>query len=145
MARKGVRRELNCPIDFALGIFGDRWTLLVIRDLLFHGKRRFGELIASQEGIASNILSARLKKLDRQGLISRKMDTSDRRQAIYELTEKGLGLVPVLIEVIQWSGKYDPDSAAPKSFLKRAARDREQLAGEIRATAKQRRLFFVDS
>jgi len=88
MTDSGPSRDpCRCPIDFALDIFGDRWTLLVIRDLVFGGKRHFHELIESPEGIASNILAARLKKLEASGLISRHPDPENRRQVVYELTQ----------------------------------------------------------
>ncbi len=136
----GKRNDrLNCPVHFALEIFGDRWTLLVIRDLMFMGKRHFHEFIESPERIASNVLAARLKKLERQGLISRHRDPDNRKQVIYELTEKGLDLLPTLLEVIRWSGKYDPDTAAPRNFLDRAATDRDGLMRDLTAAAKQRK------
>jgi DNA-binding HxlR family transcriptional regulator len=128
----------RCPIDYALAIFGDRWTLLVVRDLLFKGKCHFGEIIASEEGIASNILAARLKKLETHGLISREIDPVNRKQVVYRLTDKGLALAPVLIEIVRWSGAHDPDTAAPKAFLRRAAKDREALIKETIAAAKSR-------
>lgn len=129
----------GCPIDYALDIFGDRWTLLVIRDLVFGGKRHFHEMIESPEGIASNILTARLKKLEAKGLISRHPDPVNRRQVVYELTEKGIDLIPILVEIILWGGKYDADTAAPKKMLQRMRRDREAMIREFAAAAKARR------
>jgi DNA-binding HxlR family transcriptional regulator len=134
--------ELNCPIDFALGIFGDRWTLLVIRDLLFFGKRHFHEIIASQEGIASNILAARLRKLEREGVVSRTADPKNRKQVIYELTAKGLDLLPILLETIRWSGKHDPHTAAPRPFLRRLEKDRKRLIVEIMRALRERKPVF---
>lgn len=127
----------RCPIDYALEIFGDRWTLLVVRDLLFRGKCHYSEMIDSEEGIASNILASRLKKLEAHGLISRETDPVNRRQVIYRLTDKGLALAPVLIEIVRWSGAHDPETAAPKAFLRRAAKDREALIRETIAAAKK--------
>lgn len=129
----------RCPIDHALAIFGDRWTLLVIRDLMFRGKCHYSEMIASPEGIASNVLAARLKKLEAHGLISRHADPENRKQIVYRLTDKGLALAPVLVEIVRWSGAHDPGTAAPKAFLRRAARDREALIRETIAAAKKTR------
>lgn len=129
----------HCPIDFALEIFGDRWTLLVIRDLMF-GKRHFHELIGSPEGIASNILAARLKKLEACGLISRHPDPDNRRQVIYEMTDKGADLIPVLIEIVLWSAKYDANTAAPKDMVRRMRNDREGVIREFTARLKERRV-----
>jgi DNA-binding HxlR family transcriptional regulator len=126
----------NCPIDYALTVFGDRWTLLVVRDLMFRGKRHFREIIESPEGIASNILATRLQKLEAHGLIVRYRDPENRKQVVYELTKKGLDLAPMLIEMIRWSGTHDPDTGAPKAFLDRARRDRDGLVKEIVAAAR---------
>src|SRR5262245_28128367 len=136
---KRRRRCSGCPIDFALDVFGDRWTLLVIRDLVFMGKRHFREFIESPEGIASNILAARLKKLEARGLISRKPDPGNRKQVVYELTESGADLVPVLLEIISWSGRHDPATSAPKAFVDRIGRDRDAVVREVREGLKQGR------
>lgn len=133
----------RCPIDFALEVFGDRWTLLVIRDLVFGGKRHFGELMKSPEGIATNILAARLKKLEAAGVISRHPDPDNRRQVVYELTDKGLDLLPVLIEVVLWGAKYDPETGAPRSTIRRMRNEREKVVNEIAAALKQRRARLV--
>ena len=108
------RRLSGCPIDYALDLFGDRWTLLVIRDLLFGSKRHFKELMTSPERIASNILAARLKKLEERGLIERSPDPDNRKQVVYTLTDKGRDLTPV-----------------PKSFVTRFARDNDQLLADV--------------
>jgi DNA-binding HxlR family transcriptional regulator len=128
------RRLSGCPIDYGLDIFGDRWTLLVIRDLLFGGKRHFKELMNSPERIASNILTARLKKLEERGMIERSADPDNRKQVIYTLTEKGRDLAPVLVEMVRWAGRHDPNSPVPKSFVARFSRDIDQLMADVRAT-----------
>lgn len=131
MSASTKKKAGGCPIDYGLGIFGDRWTLLVIRDLLFAGKRHFKQLMESPERIASNILTVRLKKLEEKGLISRSPDPDNRKQVVYELTQKGLDLTPMLIELIRWSAAYDPYTAVPKPILDRIAKDR---AGFIKDT-----------
>ena len=133
----------RCPIDFALDVFGDRRTLLVIRDLIFAGKRHFRELIQSPEGIATNILAARLKKLEASGIISRHPDPENRRQVVYELTEKGLDLLPILIETVLWGAKYDPKTGAPKGTISRMRNNRDEVVNEITAALKQRRAQLV--
>jgi DNA-binding HxlR family transcriptional regulator len=127
------RRLSGCPIDFALDLFGDRWTLLVIRDLLFVGKRHFKELMESPERIASNILTARLKKLEEHGLIVRRADPENRKQVVYTLTDKGRDLAPVLVEMVRWSGRHDPNTPVPKSVVTRFTRDNERLLADLRA------------
>ena len=127
------RRLSGCPIDYGLDVFGDRWTLLVIRDLLFVGKRHYKELMESPERIASNILAARLKKLEERGLIERCADPDNRKQVIYTLSDKGRDLTPVLVEMIRWGGRHDPETPVPKSFVTRFARNNDQLMADVRA------------
>jgi DNA-binding HxlR family transcriptional regulator len=131
MSNGRKRRLSGCPIDYGLDIFGDRWTLLVVRDLLFGGKRHFKDLMKSPERIASNILTARLKKLEERGLIERSADSDNRKQVIYTLTEKGRDLVPVLVEIVRWSGRHDPNSPVPKSLVARLTRDNDRLVAEM--------------
>ena len=121
----------GCPIDYAATMFGDRWTLLVLRDLS-KGKRYFSEFAEADEGIAPNILSSRLKQLEQFGIVSRRIDAENRRQVVYELTEKGLDLTPIMVELTLWSAKHDPKSFVAKEFVDMAARDRETLIREIR-------------
>jgi DNA-binding HxlR family transcriptional regulator len=123
----------GCPIDYALEIFGDRWSLLVIRDLLVRRKRHFAEMMASDEGIASNILAARLKKLEAWGLVRHRPDPANRRQVIYSLTEKGKALAPVLVEIAIWSAKHDPNTKVNAAFIRRARRERAARAEETAA------------
>ena len=127
---KKTRPLSGCPIDYALEIFGDRWTLLVIRDLLVRRKRHFREMMASDEGIASNILTLRLKKLEEWGLIERRPDPENLRQVIYSLTPKGVDLAPVLVEVAIWSAKHDSNTKVNKAYIRRARLDRAALAQE---------------
>src|SRR6266536_437853 len=101
-------KRSHCPIAFALDIFGDKWSLLVLRDLLFKDKRRYGEFLAADEGISTNILSERLARLEAEGLISKSRDKTNRRQFIYAPTQKGLDLLPAILEISLWSAKNDP-------------------------------------
>lgn len=123
-------RRSDCPINFALETFGDTWSLLIIRDLLFTGKRTFGEFLASEERIATNILTARLRTLETEGLIG---SEGSGRSVRYRLTRKGLDLLPILLEVIAWSATYDAHTAAPSPFVDRIRKDRTRLMKEIRA------------
>lgn len=120
-------RRSDCPISFALDLFGDRWTLLVIRDLAFKGKNSFGDFLASEEGIARNILADRLARLEAEGFIEKRPNPDDLRRSIYTLTERGLGLIPVLVEMILWSAREDPDTGAEADFVREATEDREGL------------------
>ena len=120
----------GCPIDYAATIFGDRWTLLVLRDLA-KGMKHFGEFAASNEGVATNILASRLKLLERFGIISRQIDPKNRRQVVYGLTQKGLDLTPIMVELTLWSAKHDPNTTVTKDFVDRATGQRGRLIGEI--------------
>lgn len=123
----------GCPIDYAATMFGDRWTLLVLRDLA-KGKRYFTEFADSDEGVAPNILASRLKQLEKFGILTRRIDPKNRRQVIYELTEKGLDLTPIMIELTLWSAKHDPNTIVPKNFVETAKAHRDEV---IRQTIKR--------
>jgi DNA-binding HxlR family transcriptional regulator len=99
-----------CPINLALEVFGDRWTLLIVRDLMFAGKRHFRELLHSDEHIASNILADRLNMLLEQGIITRADDPTHKQKAVYSLTAKGIDLLPILAQIGIWSLRYRPVS-----------------------------------
>lgn len=99
----------GCPINLTLEILGDRWSLLVLRDMMFGDRRHFRELLnRSEEGIASNILADRLKKLTAQGMISRAEDPTHKQKAIYSLTERAIQLVPILALVGGWGSRHLP-------------------------------------
>lgn len=122
----------HCPIAFALDLFGDKWTLLVLRDLLLRGKRQYSEFLASEEAMATNILSERLRRLEREGLATKSRTRGAGRQYVYRPTRKALDLLPVLLEISCWSAKYDPMTAAPPALMRRIKRDREGVIREIR-------------
>ena len=128
--RPGRADKSSCPISFGLDIFGDRWTLLVLRDLVLHGKTRFAEMQASDEGIASNILADRLQRLECMGLVERIPDPEDRRQKICRVTAKGLTLTPVLLEIAAWGASNDPNTGAPTGFASAFYEDRQSFYDE---------------
>ena len=103
------QQRSGCPINLTLEVVGDRWSLLVIRDMIFGNRRHFRELLTrSEEGIASNILADRLKRLVEQGIISKADDPTHKQKAIYSLTEQGIALLPVLAQMSAWGRKYLP-------------------------------------
>ena len=128
---KQIIRKSDCPINFALEIFGDRWTFLIVRDLMFKGKHFYGEFLLSDEKIATNILADRLSLLESNGIVSKASDPSHKQKIMYRLTQKGIDLVPVLVEVIMWSAKYDKDSSVDMKFVKSVKRDKVGLISEI--------------
>lgn len=140
MARRRSTPRSGCPISLALELLGDPWTLLVVRDLMFKGRHTFADLLAGGEGIASNILADRLARLDRAGVVTKTVSRTDARRYVYRLTEKGIALAPVLVELVLWSAAHD-HTAAPAHEL-RAMRDRagflRGLRARLRRTARER-------
>jgi len=123
-----------CPINLSLEIFGDTWTLLVLRDMMFAGKRHFRELLQSDERISSNILADRLSRLLEHGLVTKSDDPTHKQKAIYTLTEKGIELLPIVVQIGAWGSRWVPDAkkldAAQRKYL------REIQEGGPRAWAK---------
>jgi len=128
--RKAQRRS-GCPVSLSLEQFGDRWSLLIVRDLMVRGYRTYKDFQNSGEGIATNILSDRLQKLERAGIILAEVERSDGRRVNYRLTEKGIDLAPVLLELLVWGARHE-QTAAPCAVIERMARSREQVLAEVR-------------
>jgi DNA-binding HxlR family transcriptional regulator len=124
-------RRSGCPISIALEIFGDSWSLLIVRDLMFKNMSTFNEFLAAGEGIASNILTDRLAKLEASGIISKTPDEADARRFRYRLTEKGIDLAPVLVEIVLWSAQYEK-TEAPASTLRAMRAHRDQVLSDVR-------------
>jgi DNA-binding HxlR family transcriptional regulator len=99
-----------CPINLSLEIFGDTWTLLVLRDMMFAGKRHFRELLHSDERISSNILADRLVRLVEHRLLTKSDDPTHKQKAIYSLTEKAISLLPILVQIGAWGSRWVPDA-----------------------------------
>lgn len=110
MTKQDQIKRSSCPVSCALDILGDKWTLLVIRDIMFMHKQYFQDFLESPEKIASNILSDRLKKLEECNIVSRQRDPVNARRVIYTLTEKGHDLSPAILELLRWGAKHDPES-----------------------------------
>jgi DNA-binding HxlR family transcriptional regulator len=100
----------GCPINLSLEVFGDRWSLLILRDMMFGGKRHFRELLRSEEGISTNILADRLRKLMEEGMISKSDDPTHKQKAIYSLTGMAIDLVPVFAQLGAWGSRHLPVS-----------------------------------
>lgn len=115
-------------------MFGDAWTLLVIRDLLFKGRSSYTDFLRAEEGIATNVLADRLVRLEEDGIVDKVSGSGRGSASTYRLTAKGLDLLPILLEIIGWSAKYDPRTAAERRFVRRLRDDRPALEAEIRAS-----------
>jgi len=127
----------GCPVNVALEIFGDRWSLLVIRDLMVRGYRTFKEFQQAGEGIATNILAERLKKLEAAGLLEAEAQESDRRRSNYRLTEKGIDLAPVLLELLIWATRHEKTGASC-AVIDTMEKDRKKVLAEARRRWKVR-------
>jgi DNA-binding HxlR family transcriptional regulator len=127
------QRRSDCPVHFALEVFGDAWTLLIIRDLMFKGRASYTDFLRAEEGIATNVLADRLVRLEEDGVLEKTAGTSRKSAGVYRLTSKGIDLLPIMLEIIGWSAKYDPKTAADRRFVRRLRRDRTRLEAEIRA------------
>lgn len=125
------RHPTECPIAFALDVFGDRWSLLIVRDVLFKGRRTYQEFLEAGEGIATNVLADRLKKLQMAGILKKNRSKADARTFEYELTPRGLDLLPVLLEMLRWSAIHDPDTPLSKAFAKSIETDRDSVAEKM--------------
>ncbi|HEV2499701.1 MAG TPA: helix-turn-helix domain-containing protein [Terriglobia bacterium] len=126
-----LKRRSGCPVSIALEEVGDRWSLLVIRDLMVRGFRTFKDFQESGEGIATNILADRLRKLEAAGIITLEKDEADKRRVNYRLTEKGIDLAPVLLEMLIWSVRYE-ETAAPCAVIAQMAENRTTVLAEVR-------------
>ena len=100
----------GCPINLTLEILGDKWSLLILRDMMFGNRRHFRELLRSEEGISTNILADRLKQLLQEGLITKADDPSHKQKSIYSLTEKAIDLLPVFAMIGAWGTRHLPVS-----------------------------------
>jgi DNA-binding HxlR family transcriptional regulator len=129
-------RRSDCPIAFGLDTFGDRWTLLVLRDIVLCQKTRFSDFTVD-EHIAPNILADRLNKLEKNGFIVKQRNETLRNEFIYTATEKSKNLLPALVELILWGTRYDGESTVSPEFVDRIKADRMAVAREIHDAVQQ--------
>jgi DNA-binding HxlR family transcriptional regulator len=127
-------RNPVCAVNVAIEVVGDSWSMLVVRDIVFYGKHTFGEFMAAAEQITTSVLADRLGRLVRAGILTKQRSSRDRRQERYELTEKGLDLIPILVELGNWGARYGPDVRAHPSWQHAAAADPGALHTLIRDT-----------
>jgi DNA-binding HxlR family transcriptional regulator len=130
--KKKIEFRSDCPISTALDIFGDKWSLLVVRDLLFKGKSTYGEFLASEEKIATNILADRLVQLEAGGLVTKHVHPESKLKVLYKPTSKALDLIPTLVELIAWSEKHHEVDPYAKEFVKAIKKDKEGLIKKLR-------------
>jgi DNA-binding HxlR family transcriptional regulator len=132
MGRKkaGPKRRSECPLNASVEMLGDRWSLLIIRDMMLQGARTYKELLECYEGIATNILADRLRRLVACGIIAAQPDSSDGRKLIYLLTAKGIDLAPVLTEMVLWAAAHEDTGNQP--LIRQMRADKEKFLAEVR-------------
>jgi len=136
----GAHRERSrCPIAYSLDVLGDRWTLLILRDLAFKNRRYFQDFLGASERISSNILADRLRRLERWKLIERHADPADGRRIRYCLTDDGLDLIPILIEITIWGSKRHPDPSVPVERAEQMSSDRDAVVRSYQERLRQER------
>ena len=128
--KSGPERRSGCPLNASVEILGDRWSLLIIRDMMLRGFRTFKQFLGSYEGIATNILADRLRKLIAHGIITTQRNPSDGREVIYSLTLKGIDLAPVLTEMVLWAAAHE-DTGNP-ALVRQIQKDKEKFLNAAR-------------
>jgi DNA-binding HxlR family transcriptional regulator len=118
-------------------VFGDRWSLLLVRDLMVRGYRTFKEFQESGEGIATNILSDRLQKLERAAIITAEVEATDGRRVNYRLTEKGIDLAPVLLDLLIWGARHEPSGPSCSAILK-MEKNRAEILAQVERRWRER-------
>ena len=140
---KRIAGKSHCAVNFTLEAIGDPWSLLIIRDIVFNGKHTFNEFLASEEHIATNILAQRLVQLEKNGIVIRRPNPTDKRKGFYGLTDKGLDLLPVLLQLVIWGAKHDPETAANMEFGRRYFENPEEIFNLVFDTVKSGGAVFA--
>ncbi len=131
------KHRSGCPVNMCLEVFGDRWSLLIVRDLMVRGYRTFKEFQESGEGIATNILADRLQKLEGAGILMSEPEATDGRRINYRLTEKGIDLAPMLLDLLIWGARHEQADASCSLILK-MEKNREEILSEVRRRWRER-------
>lgn len=120
---KEIKKRSGCPVSFSLDFLGDKWTLLILRDMVIYGKTTYGDFLGSEEKIATNILADRLSTLEQHGFIAKEVSPEKKNKFLFSMTEKGIELVPVIMELSIWGSKYNPPG--DENLLKELSADKE--------------------
>src|SRR5277367_2607123 len=130
-------RRSGCPLNASVEMLGDRWSLLILRDMMLRGYQTFNEFLRSDEKIATNMLSDRLRRLESYGIITAEQDPADGRKTIYTLTAKGIDLAPVLTEMVLWAARHEETGNQP--LVRQMQTSREQFLAEVRQRWAEKR------
>ena len=124
---KEIKKRSDCPVSCSLDIWGDKWSLLIVRDLMFNKQCTYGDFMKADEKTATNILASRLQTLEENGIISKSDHPDSKAKVLYKLTQKGIDLVPLLIEINLWAEKYYDVPADRKAMLKEVKKDKQKF------------------
>lgn len=122
-----IKKRSDCPISCSLDVWGDKWSFLIIRDLMFKKECTYGDFLKSEEKIATNILASRLLTLEESGVIDKLEHPDSKAKVLYKLTEKGIDLLPLMIEINLWADKYFSIPQERKEMLKEIKKDKEKF------------------
>ncbi len=125
-----IKKRSECPISSSLDIWGDKWSLLIVRDLMFSKQCTYGDFLKSDEKIATNILAARLQMLEANGVITKQNHPESKAKVLYKLTHKGIDLLPIMIEINVWADKYFTLPTERKEMLAEVKKDKEAFIKE---------------
>ncbi len=131
MVDKKTRHWSGCPVRFGMSQFGDKWSFLIIRDLMFKGRNYYHEFMEAGEGISTNVLATRLADLESNGIVSKSKDPAKGSRFIYSLTQKGIELMPMMLAMMDWSEKYDAETEVPREFIQKLRNDPDKLQEEL--------------
>jgi DNA-binding HxlR family transcriptional regulator len=136
--KAAFKRRSGCPLNASVEMLGDRWSLLILRDMMLRGYETFNEFLHSDEKIATNILTDRLRRLESYGILETRRDPADGRKMIYTLTAKGIDLAPVLTEMVLWAARHEETGNQP--LVRQMRTDKEQLLASVRQRWEEKRL-----
>lgn len=131
------KKRSDCPVSCSLDIWGDKWSLLIVRDLMFAKQCTYGDFLKSDEKIATNILASRLQSLEENDIISKSEHPNSKAKVLYQLTQKGIDLLPLMIEINLWAEKYFDLPAERKKMLKEVKKDKNKFIKTAKTELKK--------
>jgi DNA-binding HxlR family transcriptional regulator len=132
------KKRSDCPLSCSLDIWGDKWSLLIIRDMMFLNKNTYGDFLKSDEGIATNILASRLQGLEESKIIEKLDHPGSKAKILYRLTQKGIDLLPILVEMYLWSDKYFTIPDEIRAMIEEGKKDKEGFIKSISEALKNK-------
>lgn len=135
-----IKKRSDCPISSSLDIWGDKWSLLIVRDLIFSMQCTYGDFLKSEEKIATNILATRLQMLESNGIISKLNHPDSKAKVLYQLTQKGIDLLPIMIEIHLWADKYSTIPPERNAIIKELKNNKEAFLKSYTKLLKKNQL-----